>query len=310
MEELNNLINLAGEIRQSQNGKINESVASQSFGMALLGFLTTPESLDKNKVISLALIHELKHLNSIQSPLLDNLINEYKEEKTAESQYVNFLKQAVKSFQPNSTYTKTNNYINEYGNNIKVLLEDVNQLKRSGWLNRQVTNPESVAEHSYSVALSALILAPKDMDRNKLIKMALIHDIQEIYAGDFTPYDNITLQEKAGLELSAAQKIAKDLNTPEMLSLFMEYEQGESKEAKFIKDLDRMDAVILAQYYDNNKRAPQLLTPEFLAYAEKKYIGGYNHDIVKTVYSGLNKKQNQRQTGISEILSSQLSKQK
>lgn len=294
MEELNNLINLAGDLRHSQNGKMNESIASKSFGMALLGFLTTPERLDKNKVISLALIHKLKQINTVRYPLLNNVIKDYKEEKTAESQYIDFLKQAVKSFQPDSAYSETNSYINEFGNNVKVLLEDINKLKRSGWLNRQVTNPESVAEHSYSVALSALTLAPKDMERNKLIKMALIHDIQEIYTGDFTPYDNITPQEKARLELSAAQKISKDLNNPEMLSLFMEYEQGESREAKFIKDLDRMDAVILAQFYDNNKRAPQLLTPEFLAYAEKKYIGGYNHDIVKTVYNELKKQQNQR----------------
>lgn len=293
MEELNNFINFAGGIRHSHNGKINESVASQGFGMALLGFLTTPESLDKDKVISLALIHELKQLNTIRSPLLDNLIKEYKEEKTAESQFVNFLNQTTHSFQPNSVYTKTNNYINKYGNTIKVLLEDINKLKRSGWLKHQVTNPESVAEHSYSVALSTLILAPTDMDRNKLIKMALIHDIQEIYAGDFTPHDSITPQEKSRLELSAAQKISKDLNNAEMLSLFMELEQGESREAKFIKDLDRMDAVILAQYYDNNKRAPQILMPEFLAYAEKKYIGGYNYDIVKTVYNELKKQENQ-----------------
>jgi putative hydrolase of HD superfamily len=66
------------------------------------------------------------------------------------------------------------------------------QLYRQGWLHKGISlqNCETVAEHSFCVALLALILADEysvELDTAKVIRMALIHDLGEIYAGDFTP---------------------------------------------------------------------------------------------------------------------------
>ena len=51
------------------------------------------------------------------------------------------------------------------------------------------------------------------------------------------------------------------------------------------KDLDRLDAVLLAAYYDRHRRTPYPLLPEFLSYAEKIYLGGYGCNIVKDTYN-------------------------
>ena len=76
--------------------------------------------------------------------------------------------------------------------------------KRSGWVLREVKNPETIAEHSFRVAIMGWLLANKKRGLNieKIIKMALIHDIGEIYAGDITPYDSILPKNKKDLRKS------------------------------------------------------------------------------------------------------------
>ena len=52
---------------------------------------------------------------------------------------------------------------------------------------------ESTAEHTYRMTLMAWILAGEkgDLDICRVIKIALVHDLCEVYAGDLTPYDGI-----------------------------------------------------------------------------------------------------------------------
>ena len=135
------------------------------------------------------------------------------------------------------------------------------------------------------MALSVLLLAPENINRDKSVAMALLHDLQEIHTGDFMPYDNISPEEKGRLELNAARKIALTLHKPEIPELFVEYEKSVTPESRLVKDLDRLDAVLLAAYYDRHRRTPYPLLPEFLSYAEKIYLGGYGCNIVKDTYN-------------------------
>ena len=115
-----------------------------------------------------------------------------------------------------------------------------------------------------------MLLAPKDLDELKCLKMALIHDLAEIYTGDFTPEDQITAEQKYQKELFAFKQLAQDLGYPELTDLFEELEAQQSREALFVKSLDKIDTVLTACYYDKNHRAPQKLVPEFGAYAQNK----------------------------------------
>src|SRR3990167_3939965 len=58
-------------------------------------------------------------------------------------------------------------------------------LKRTGWVREKMPDPESVAEHTFRVCFLALLLGEKlDVDANKLLKMALVHDFEEAETQD------------------------------------------------------------------------------------------------------------------------------
>ena len=59
------------------------------------------------------------------------------------------------------------------------------KVKRTGWLVAGIKNPESVAEHSYRLAVLSMVLGKKfNLNTEKLIKMSLIHDLAEGEVGD------------------------------------------------------------------------------------------------------------------------------
>jgi len=73
----------------------------------------------------------------------------------------------------------------------------VGQLKnkeRSGWVLRGVKNAETIAESSFLTAVAVWILsklAGKKLSQSKILKMALVFEICEVYAGDITPYEGL-----------------------------------------------------------------------------------------------------------------------
>ena len=134
------------------------------------------------------------------------------------------------------------------------------QLPRTGWVRSNVSNPESVAAHSWGMAILALRLAPNDIDLTKVLSMCLVHDLPEVIVGDLTPHDDTT--NKAELEHNAMKQLA-----PEWLALFEEYEAGESREARFVKQIDKLDMGLQAIFYQNEQG---LDLAEFLVSAKAK----------------------------------------
>lgn len=136
-----------------------------------------------------------------------------------------------------------------------------NQLKniyRQGWLKVRIglehkDKCESIADHSFSVALLALTIIEKNklkFDTFKCIKMGIIHELGEVYAGDFTPYDNITKEEKHIKEKKAILKVLDTLDeNNDFLELWEEFEEAETAEAKFIKNIDQLEFLLQACAY-------------------------------------------------------------
>lgn len=284
MKKLQNLINFFGDIRE---GEI--SIANKGFDTAFLTWITAPKGLNKSLALQMALLLPLtdraKGLAEITSEnnILE-LLEQLEKNQNNEADFVRFINgQESRDFYPEAAV-----YIDKHRQTIFKLFKEIHSLKRTGWLNHNVKYPESVAEHTYAVTLMTLLQTPLTIDKDKAINMAILHDIQETMTGDYTPEDNITPQEKSQKELQAIKKIAKSLEKPEIFALFEEFEAKTSKESRWVKDLDRLDAVLLASYYDQKKRAPQTLLPEFHAYAQKSYIGGYNFDFVENIYKSIN----------------------
>ena len=125
-------------------------------------------------------------------------------------------------------------------------LMSLKSLTRSGWQRVGIENPESVASHSWGMSALALRLCPENLDLSKVLSLCIIHDIPEIIVGDLTPHDDCS--NKAKDEHIAMTKLA-----PQWLHLFEEYEAGDTDEAKFVKQIDKLDMALQAMVYRNEQ---------------------------------------------------------
>ncbi|MBQ6322626.1 MAG: HD domain-containing protein [Lachnospiraceae bacterium] len=108
---------------------------------------------------------------------------------------------------------------------------------------------ESVADHSWRIALMAMLLSGvdeyADLDMNKVIRMCLIHDLGETFTGDIPTF--VKTDKDAGREDNLFLAWVQTFPRPqreEWLSLLAEMEAQESTEAKLYKSLDRLEALI------------------------------------------------------------------
>lgn len=139
------------------------------------------------------------------------------------------------------------------------VLYEINHLKqlfRKGWL-RSISPEkcESVADHTFGMAMMTWLLADHfspELDREKVLKLSLIHDIAEVYAGDTTPDDGLTPEEKNARELAALKKIFSGFpNGDSYIALWKEFENGSSAEARFVKQIDRLEMALQAGVYEH-----------------------------------------------------------
>jgi len=132
-------------------------------------------------------------------------------------------------------------------------------LYRQGWLKKNIPEEkcESVADHSFGVAILSMIVAEEyfpDLDIAKVMKIALTHEIGEIIVGDITPHDKISKEEKHKLEETAVKEIFGGFPNPEKyISIWKEYENNQTPEAKFVKQMDRLEMALQASVYEHQK---------------------------------------------------------
>ncbi len=110
---------------------------------------------------------------------------------------------------------------------------------------------EGDAEHAWHMAVMAFLLADyanEPIDVLKAVKMALMHDVVEIDAGDTYAYDTKGNQTKRDREQKAADRIYGMLpeeQASEYRALWEEFEAMETPEARFVNTLDKVQPVLL-----------------------------------------------------------------
>lgn len=107
--------------------------------------------------------------------------------------------------------------------------------------------PESVAEHSWRIALMAFFLRDEfpEADMDKVIRMCLIHDLGECFTGDI-PVFRKTAADEAREDALLDEWVAS-LPAPyagEMRALYAEMNALQTTEAKIYKALDKLEAII------------------------------------------------------------------
>ncbi|CAI9783523.1 unnamed protein product [Fraxinus pennsylvanica] len=121
----------------------------------------------------------------------------------------------------------------------------------------------------YRMGLMALIYADiPEINRDKSIKMAIVHDIPEAIVGDITPSDGIRKHEKNRRECEALEHLCKLLGggprAKEIADLWMKYEKNSTPEAKIVKDFDKVEMILQALEYENDKELRS--DPAYLSY--------------------------------------------
>jgi putative hydrolases of HD superfamily len=161
------------------------------------------------------------------------------------------------------------------------------RLRRQGWVDRGVVSPESVADHSYRLALLVLILASRSpgVDPCRAVTLALVHDLPEALAGDITPFDDAlgrpgvdrsalfrqrpvfdpeTYQAKKEREREAVEDLTSGL--PEDVAAlvqdaWLEYESGSTPEARLVRQADKLETWLQALEYAVEQ--PELVIESF-----------------------------------------------
>jgi len=158
---------------------------------------------------------------------------------------------------------------------------------RTGWLDRGIPkeDTESVADHLYQTTLLAWLAAAGDptLDRDRILKLALIHDLPEAITGDKTPYDRGEVpdsgadrvawrahldrrlvrsaeskQAKRDSETEAMNQLLRDLHgnaRVELAALWHELNEGLTVEARFVKQADKLEAYLQSLAYGKDDEA-------------------------------------------------------
>ena len=140
-------------------------------------------------------------------------------------------------------------------------------VKRKGWVTKfGMKNPESDADHTYMVALIAMVIGDsRKLDTEKLMRMALIHDLEESVMGDW----DVDMKNKLGwdkYERTKKGSIRKILGVlpkkleKKYLMLWEELNGKRSKYAKLIEEIDKLELCFqILEYektgYDRKKLA-------------------------------------------------------
>ena len=138
--------------------------------------------------------------------------------------------------------------------NLLVFFKMVGRLKnvgRSGWISQaEIEKPESVADHSFRCAIMAMCIGDlTNVDSGKLIRMLLLHDIQEASTGDYDSYakEKIGISNVKAQERNAMKKILSVLPSQlakRYFSLWEEFEYKTTDEAILAHDIDKIEITV------------------------------------------------------------------
>jgi putative hydrolase of HD superfamily len=117
----------------------------------------------------------------------------------------------------------------------------------------QPRRQENDTEHSYNLAMTAWYLAGHfpDLDRDEVIRFALVLDLVEVHAGDTSIYgDQASIDSKQARETKALEQLENELENdwkdfPDMAATIHAYEQRSSEESKFVYALDKIMPIML-----------------------------------------------------------------
>ena len=139
---------------------------------------------------------------------------------------------------------------------------------------------ENVAEHSWHVALLALVLgehAPKDVDLAHVVQLLIVHDLIEVYAGDTFIFSDEAASSVAQREQEAGKKLfglLPDDQGETFWNLWQEFEDRTTPEARFAKAIDALHPVLMT-WGKGAKGSEHQVTAKMTLEYKKPYFEDY-----------------------------------
>ncbi|HEY9399794.1 MAG TPA: HD domain-containing protein [Nitrososphaeraceae archaeon] len=167
---------------------------------------------------------------------------------------------------------------------------NLKRIKRSGWIQKSnIGLPESVADHSYSMCMTSMVLAEiMNLDPEHIMKMVNIHDLAESFVGDHMP-DKITSEEKKLLEDKAMKKIISKLPNSlqeKYLDIWNEYNDNITVSAKFVHNMDKLEMALQAKEYEFEGYSKESL--QLFLKSASDYISNDKFDLVFEILQTIN----------------------
>ncbi|GAV51496.1 hypothetical protein ZYGR_0AD06790 [Zygosaccharomyces rouxii] len=131
--------------------------------------------------------------------------------------------------------------------------------KRTGWLDHDINDCESMADHMYRMSIMSMLIKDPQVNKDKCVRIALVHDMAESLVGDITPFDPVTKEEKHRREWDTIQFLCNEFiqhynkdAAKEIMDDWLAYEHVGSLEARYVKDIDKYE--MLVQCFEYEKR--------------------------------------------------------
>ena len=137
-------------------------------------------------------------------------------------------------------------------------LHTIGRLKdtpRTGWVENGIPNVESVADHMYRMSVLCMLCPDTTLNKDRMIRMALCHDMGESIVGDISPAMKVPKAEKFEKENAAMLHLTgliPALGGDTVKELWDEYEAQQTPEAKFVRDMDLLEMIVQAHYYEKS----------------------------------------------------------
>lgn len=147
------------------------------------------------------------------------------------------------------------------------IASNLKDVKRQGWIDKiNLENTESVADHSYSMAIMSMVFSDSNnYNTEKILKMVLLHDLAESLVGDMVP-DQIDTDKKKELENEAFENIMEKL--PENIKnhysqIWNEYQKNTTNESQIVHQIDKLEMALQAKNYQNKGYSKEKLESFF-----------------------------------------------
>ncbi|KAJ4500812.1 HD domain-containing protein [Lentinula lateritia] len=168
------------------------------------------------------------------------------------------------------------------------ILERLKTQKRTGWVDNNIQNPESISDHMYRMAVLSMCTSDKNLDVAKCVMLSVVHDLAEAQVGDIAPSHGISREEKSRLEAEAMHIFIHEMlhDSPaaqRIGALWKEYEDRETPEARFVKDLDRFEMATQALEYERDLNVSRLQSfyDSSIPYIEHPEVQQWGEDLLE-----------------------------